>query len=82
MFSQGEARRSLSCLSVCQENFLKRETFKNGVESLSLQGENISAVRDVVTKMAYRYQSKVRQWKTEIALLLRSGALTEFKTPA
>ena len=70
MFSQGEARRSWSCLSVCQEIFMRREAFMKGVESLSLQRENVSAVRDVVTKMASGEQSKeVGQRRTGVALL-------------
>lgn len=78
MFSQGEARRSLSCLSVCQEIFMKREAFTKRVETLSLQGENVSGVRDGVTKMASGEQSKeVRQRRTGVALLLRSDMLTE-----
>lgn len=82
MFSQGEARRNFSCLSVCQEIFMKREAFMEGVESLSLQRETVSAIRYVVTKMASGEQSKeVRQRRTAVALLPRSRVLTN-KTPA
>lgn len=58
MFSQGEARRSLSRLSVCQEIFMKREAFMKRVETLSLLGENVSGVRDGIMKMASGEQNK------------------------
>lgn len=48
MFSQGEARRSsLLSFRMSRKNFLK------GVESLSLQRENVSGVRYVVMEMVY-----------------------------
>lgn len=78
IFSQGEARSSLLCLSVSQEIFIQRVAFMKGVESLSVRRDNVSVIRDVITKMASGGQSKeVRHRRTGVALLPRSGMLTE-----